>query len=360
MLKLDSTYPNIIYFFLVHYWYLLAYICKSKVYLFTHIEYSHGVLKVSLSMPIENSNYYYQTVEYQLFHIGLFYRSSIINLYKMCAYVTILKAKHSSMKYVYINGYVIQTILSLCESMLTFETNTMNYIYIYCFLWLVCHLHFSNAFNVCNFVLLGLYISRCSPHITLLYIKQDVHIKRGMVVLFMSKPHYNIHQFSSLIKQTFHAPEQHISINLVKIFCSMLDTLSKIHLLILPIDDLLNSLLYDLLNNINFIFLYFINFVNYLYLMLYSYIVIQAHKMFIVQSDVTLIKFLYLCRNQSKCSTLHFSKARMCCYRYDNMSDSRYIAACSAVILFICKDMHCCRGAENQYYFYWLTYYPVR
>ena len=92
-----------------------------------------------------------------------------------------------------------------------------------------------------------------------------------MVVLFMSKPHYNIHQFSSLIKQTFHAPEQHISMNLVKIFCSMLDTLSKIHLLILPIDDLLNSLLYDLLNNINFIFLYFINFVNYLYLMLYSY-----------------------------------------------------------------------------------------
>ena len=181
-----------------------------------------------------------------------------------------------------------------------------------------------------------------------------------MVVLFMSKPHYNIHQFSSLIKQTFHAPEQHISINLVNIFCSMLDTLSKIHLLILPIDDLLNSLLYDLLNNINFIFLYFINFVNYLYLMLYSYIVIQAHKMFIVQSDETLIKFLYLCRNQSKCSTLHFSKARMCCYRYDNMSDSRYIAACSAVILFICKDMHCCRGAENQYYFYWLTYYPVR
>ena len=51
----------------------------------------------------------------------------------MCSYVTILKAKHSSMKYVYINGYVIQTILSLCESILTFETNTMNYIYIYCF-----------------------------------------------------------------------------------------------------------------------------------------------------------------------------------------------------------------------------------
>ena len=140
-----------------------------------------------------------------------------------------------------------------------------------------------------------------------------------MVVLFMSKPHYNIHQFSSLIKQTFHVPEQHISINLVETFCSMLDTLLEIHLLILPIDDLLNSLVYDLLNNINFIFLYFINFVNYLYLMLYSYIVIQAHKMFIVQSDVTLIKFLYLCGNQSKCSTLHFSKARMCCYRYDNI-----------------------------------------
>ena len=52
MFKLDSTYVNIIYFFLVHYWYLLAYICKSKVYSFTHIEYSHGALKVTLSMPV--------------------------------------------------------------------------------------------------------------------------------------------------------------------------------------------------------------------------------------------------------------------------------------------------------------------
>ena len=175
----------------------------------------------------------------------------------------------------------------------------MNYIYIYCFLWLVCHLHFSNAFNVCNFVLLGLYICRCFPHITLLYIKQDIHIMRGMIVLFMSETYYHIHQFSSLTKQIFHAPEQHISINLVKIFSSMLDSLSEIHLLILPIDDLLNSLVYALLNNINFVFLYFINFVNYLYLLLYSYIVIQAHIMFIVQYDVTLTKFLYLCRNQN-------------------------------------------------------------
>ena len=87
------------------------------------MEYSHGVLKATLSMPIENSNYYYQTVGYQLFHIGLFYRSSIMNLYKVCAYVTILKAKHSSMKYVYINGYVIQIILSLCENILNFERN---------------------------------------------------------------------------------------------------------------------------------------------------------------------------------------------------------------------------------------------
>ena len=44
MFKLDSTFVNIIYFFLVHYWYLLAYICKSNVYSFTLIEYSHGVL----------------------------------------------------------------------------------------------------------------------------------------------------------------------------------------------------------------------------------------------------------------------------------------------------------------------------
>ena len=70
--------------------------------------------------------------------------------------------------------------------------------------------------------------------------------------------------------------------------------------------------------------------------------------------------FFYLSRNQNKCSTLNFSKARKYCYRYDNMSDFIYIAACFAVILFICKDMHCFRGAENQYYFYWLTYYPVR
>ena len=56
-----------------------------------------------------------------------------MNLYKMCAYVTILKAKHSSTKYVYDNGYVIQTIISLCESIFNFETNTINYIYIYCF-----------------------------------------------------------------------------------------------------------------------------------------------------------------------------------------------------------------------------------
>ena len=85
-----------------------------------------------------------------------------------------------------------------------------------------------------------------------------------MVVLFMSEPYCNIRQFSPLTKQTFHAPEQHISINLVNIFCSMLDTLSKIHLLILSIDDLLNSVVYDLLNNIN--------------LLLYSYIFIQHIK----------------------------------------------------------------------------------
>ena len=44
--------------------------------------------------------------------------------------------------------------------------------------------------------------------------------------------------------------------------------------------------------------------------------------MFIVQFDVTLTKFLYISRNQSKCSTLNFSKTIKCCYRYDNMSDS--------------------------------------
>ena len=134
---------------------------------------------------------------------------------------------------------------------------------------------------------------------------------RDVTVLFMFEPYCNVHQFSSLIKQTFYAPEQHISINLVKLFCYMLDTLSKEHLLILPGDGLLNSLVYNLLNNINFIFLYFINFVNYYFFFVYN----------VVQFRVTLIKFLYLSRNQSKCSTLNFSKARKCCYRYDNMSD---------------------------------------
>ena len=65
--------------------------------------------------------------------------------------------------------------------------------------------------------------------------------------------------------------------------------------------------------------------------------------MLIAQFDVALTMFLYLSRNQSKCSTLNFSKARKCCYRYDNMSDSRYIAAYFAVIILICKDMHCFR-----------------
>ena len=35
--------------------------------------------------------------------------------------------------------------------------------------------------------------------------------------------------------------------------------------------------------------------------------------MLIAQFDVALTMFLYLSRNQSKCSTLNFSKARKCC-----------------------------------------------
>ena len=180
-------------------------------------------------MPLENGNYYYQTVEYQLFHIGLIYQSSIVNLYKVCAYVTILKAKHSNMNYVCINGYVgCQTILTIFRKILNFEIFTMNYIYIYCFSWLVCHLHFSFAFNDCNLVLFRLYLCKCFLHIALLCIKQDIPIlvMQCMVVLFMSEPYCNVHQCSSLIKQTFYAPE-HISINLVKVFCCRLDTLSK-------------------------------------------------------------------------------------------------------------------------------------
>ena len=50
--------------------------------LFTHIEYSHRVLKVTLSLPIENNNYCYQ-IEYQLFGIRLIQRSIIMNLYKV-------------------------------------------------------------------------------------------------------------------------------------------------------------------------------------------------------------------------------------------------------------------------------------
>ena len=119
MIKLYSTYANTIFIFLMHYLCLTAYICKSKIYiqtpesynytniqpvtviyvifkyyfiliklhyiifhkklygytrhyvisnrlnskpadLFTHIEYSHRVLKVTLSLPIENNNYCYQ------------------------------------------------------------------------------------------------------------------------------------------------------------------------------------------------------------------------------------------------------------------------------------------------------------
>ena len=93
-----------------------------------------------------------------------------------------------------------------------------------------------------------------STHSLAIYETRHTYNARYMVVLFMSEPYCNVHQFSYLIKQTFYAPEQHISINLVKIFCCRLDTFSKIHLLIPPGDDLLNSLVYNLLNNINFIF----------------------------------------------------------------------------------------------------------
>ena len=68
--------------------------------LFTHIEYSHRVLKVTLSLPIENNNYCYQ-LEFQLFGFRLIQRSIIMNLYEMyVAYVgpIISKVIHSNMK----------------------------------------------------------------------------------------------------------------------------------------------------------------------------------------------------------------------------------------------------------------------
>ena len=101
-----------------------------------------------------------------------------------------------------------------------------------------------------------------STHSLAIYIKQDIRIMQGMVVLFISEPYCNVHQFSSLIKQIFYVPKQHISISLVKLFCCRLATLLNIHLLILPDDDLLYSLVYNLLNIILFIFLHFINFVK--------------------------------------------------------------------------------------------------
>ena len=79
----------------------------KPAYSCNHLKYSHRVLKVTLSMLIENGNYYYQIVEYQLFHIGLIYQSSIVNLYKVCAYVTILKAKHSSMDMLGVKQYYL-------------------------------------------------------------------------------------------------------------------------------------------------------------------------------------------------------------------------------------------------------------
>ena len=104
-----------------------------------------------------------------------------MNIYKVCTYVTILKAKRSSMKYIYINGYVNQTI-SVYGRILNFERYTMNYIYIYCFYAFYAGLNFSFAFNVCNFVLFGLYLCRCFLHTALLYIKQDIRTMQGMLV----------------------------------------------------------------------------------------------------------------------------------------------------------------------------------
>ena len=47
-------------------------------------------------------------------------------------------------------------------------------------------------------------------------------------------------------------------------------------------------------------------------------------------------------------------------YRHHVMSDFTYNVSYSAVFIFIFKNIQCYRGAENQYYFYRLTYYPVR
>ena len=88
----------------------------------------------------------------------------------------------------------------------------------------------------------------------------------------------------------------------------------------------------------------------------------QVHiiEMFLVKFDVTVTKFLYLCMHQSRSSTSSFIEARKYSYRHHVMPDFTYNATYSAVYIFIRNDMQCYRGDENQYYFYRLTYYPVR
>ena len=98
------------------------------------------------------------------------------------------------MKWVYINRYFNETILSYTCSMniFNFDKCTMNYIYTYCFLCQPCQLKLSMACNVCIFVLLGLYLWRCLLHMTLLSIKQDT--LRCTIVLYIFALHCNANQ----------------------------------------------------------------------------------------------------------------------------------------------------------------------
>ena len=110
--------------------------------------------------------------------------------------------------------------------------------------------------------------------------------------------------------------------------------------------------------NSNFTVLFEINYEHKLSI----HLLYQVHimEMFLVKSDVTVTKFLYLCMHQSKSSTSSFIETRKYSYRHHVMSDFTYNVSYSAVFIFIFKNIQCYRGAENQYYFYRLTYYPVR
>ena len=403
MIKLYSTYANTIYISLMHYLCSTAYICKSNLYiqspesynytsiqpvtviyvnlfkyyviflklhyiifhkklyayprhcvtinlphskpsdLFTHIEYSHRVRKVSLSLHIENNNYCYQ-IEYQWFGIRLIQRSILMNLYEVyAAYIIISKVNNSSMKCVNIHRYFNETILSYstCSmNILNFNKCTMNYIYTYCFLCQPCHLKFSMACNVCIFVLLG-YV--------------QIHY---LIITYYHFPHRHIYYPKGNSYFSVYCINYVYIIDLL-LMCSGINDNCNIYWSDWFIDckHKIYSDIYLSINS-NFTVLFEINYGHKLSI----HLLYQVHimEMFLVKSDVTVTKFLYLCMHQSKSSTSSFIETRKYSYRHHVMSDFTYNVSYSAVFIFIFKNIQCYRGAENQYYFYRLTYYPVR